>query len=306
MIRCLVTGGSGFVGRYAVSALRESGRETLMLSRTELCDKVIAGDLNSKINLGSNCFDEVYHIAGLAHCIPGRHRAGADFFKVNVEGTRFLLDGLEKTGNLPQSFVFISSVSVYGADRGVFLDEETSRGAMDPYGASKKEAEDLLLSWGAQHNVRIGIARLPLVVGPNAPGNLGAMIKALKANRYLGIGDGAARRSMVCVDQVASILPKIAEIGGVYHLTDGHNPSFAELEAALCSEIGRQLPMRLPLWIAKIAATCGDALGENSPINTRVVSKMTDTLTFSDDRAQNMLGWEPVGVLDKSNFLFDD
>jgi hypothetical protein len=38
--------------------------------------------------------------------------------------------------------------------------------------------------------------------------------------------------------------------------------------------------------------------GLNVPLNLRSLTKMTSTLTFSDERARKELGWNPSRVLD--------
>ena len=150
--------------------------------------------------------------------------------------------------------------------------------------------------------MRTAIVRLPLVAGPGAPGNLGAMVRGLCSGKYLGLGSGAARRSMVWGAEVGRILPKLARAGGVFHLTDGHHPSFAELEAALAEALNKKSPWRLPLGVAKLGAWTGDILNQwtklNVPLNTRSLTKMTSTLTFSDERARKELGWNPSRVVD--------
>jgi nucleoside-diphosphate-sugar epimerase len=183
------------------------------------------------------------------------------------------------------------------------LDEDTPRQAADAYGASKREAEDLVLNWAARRGAKAAILRLPLVAGPGAPGNLAAMVRAIRAGRYMGIGRGEARRSMVRAEDVADIAPAAARTGGAYHLTDGCHPSFREIESAISAALGQRPPRRLPAPAARVAAAAGDALGvllpRAWPLNSRVLRKMTSTLTFSDARARTLLGWNPTPVLER-------
>jgi nucleoside-diphosphate-sugar epimerase len=107
---------------------------------------------------------------------------------------------------------------------------------------------------------------------------------------------------MVLARDVGYILPRTAQVGGVFHLTDGYHPSFAELERALAAALQREVPMRLPLGVAKLGAQVGDKVqrmtGLKMPLTIRSLMKMTSTLTFSDMRAQKELGWNPSRVLD--------
>jgi nucleoside-diphosphate-sugar epimerase len=303
--RYLVTGGRGFLGQYVVRALEAQGSQVTVLGRTvtngerALCRDLAAGPLD----LGEACFDAVFHVAGMAHRVPRTEAERQLFFRVNVDGTRNLLDALSRSSRLPEAVIFVSSVSVYGLEAGHLLDESTPRKAEDAYGASKRAAEDLLTEWSRRHGVPASIVRLPLVVGPGAPGNLGRMIRSLQRGRYLGIGAGLTRRSMVLASDVARFLPRISGHRGVYHLTDGHHPSFAELESALSDALQQRQPWRLPLSAARAGARVGDLLqhvtGVSIPLNSRTLMKMTSTLTFSDERAQEELGWRPSRVLDQ-------
>jgi nucleoside-diphosphate-sugar epimerase len=312
MRACLVTGGSGFVGREVVRSLEEKGHDVTILGRTSAAGhRTILADLTrDEIDLRAETFQRVYHVAGLAHLEPRTREEARRFTLVNVEGTRNLLAAAERCREPPEALLLVSTVAVYGVEAGDLLDETTERRAADPYGLSKRRAEDLVLSWGELRGVRIGIVRLPLVVGPGAPGNLGRMISAVAAGRYVGVGAGTARRSMVRVADVAEILPKISETGGVFHLTDGAHPSFAELEATLTAALGRRPPRRVPTAAARLAAIAGDAIElltrKRMPFDSRTLAKMVSTLTFSDEKARRELGWKPTRVLDHVRELVGD
>ena len=45
-------------------------------------------------------------------------------------------------------------------------------------------------------------------------------------------------------------------------------------------------------------AKVGDLLGSKAPINSYKLSKMTESLTFSNEKARRELGWEPLDVLE--------
>jgi nucleoside-diphosphate-sugar epimerase len=129
------------------------------------------------------------------------------------------------------------------------------------------------------------------------------MIRAMRRGRYLGIGSGTARRSMVLAPDVAEILSEIGGKPGIFHLCDGYHPSFLELEAALAQSLKLRRPRRLPRPVARGGAYVGDFLqrlsGRRLPLNSRSYLKMTSTLTFSDERARRELNWHPSRVLDR-------
>ncbi len=284
----LITGSTGFLGK-------EITRHTCDNSRV-YCINRTKGDycfnLETNIPLLNNKFDRVVHAAGKAHSIINKEIEGNKFFEVNVKGTENLLRGLEFAG-IPKEFVFISSVAVYGKEFGCNIAETEVLDAKDPYGASKIKAEQIVIEWCLKNKVICTILRPPLLVGKKPPGNLGAMIKAIKKGYYFNIGGGISRKSMVLSEDVARFIPKIAPIGGIYNLTDGEHPTFKELSSA----IAKKRVFNLPLKIAIIMGLAGDLIGNKSPINSFKIKKITSDLTFDDSKAREM-GWDPQSVLE--------
>src|SRR5690606_8492386 len=212
------------------------------------------------------------------------------FFKVNVMGTSNLVKGLGLLPALPHSIVLISSVSVYGLREGTNIMESHPLGAGDAYGRSKIQAENLLLAWCEKHKLSLTILRLPLIAGPNPPGNLGAMIRGIQKGYYLNIAGGTARKSMVMASDVAAIIPTAANHPGIYHLTDGHHPSIKELSDCIARQLGVRPPRNISLPIARALGRVGDAINllfpGKAPISTRTIAKLTASLTFDDATAR--------------------
>lgn len=285
----LLTGANGFLGRTIQKVLKENVILTLARSQANIvCNLVDAVPDLPQVDL-------VIHAAGRAHTVPKKNEEKLAFFEVNVKGTKNLLDAL--TRHLPKAFVFISSVAVYGKEQGEQIDEESPLQATDSYGKSKIEAEQLILDWCKIHRVTCTILRLPLLVGSNPPGNLGAMIKAIKKGYYLNIGGGKAKKSMVLAQDVSAIIPQVAKIGGIYNLTDGVNPSFRELEVFISKAFNKSNPVTIPLGIAKIFGRIGDLFGNQSIFNSDKLNKMTSSLTFNDTKAITLINWNPSPVL---------
>lgn len=299
-MKILLTGATGFLGKI-ISKNLSMVHEIVKLSRT-------ASDINVSLDKEildfKESFDLVIHSAGKAHSVPKTEEEKRQFYEVNVLGTQNLLKGLEACA-VPKQFVFISSVSVYGQEEGFNVAEDSLLAAKDAYGLSKIEAEALLQKWCAQHNVVCTILRLPLLVGENPPGNLGAMIRAIEKGYYFNIGRGKARKSMVLAEDVSNFIPKIATIGGTYNLTDGHNPSFFELSTVIAKQFQKSTPMSMPLIFAKTIGLLGDFLDSEAPINSLKLKKITADLTFDDSKARAM-GWSPSSVLDwyKNKFIY--
>lgn len=292
-MKILLTGSNGFLGNFILKNL------TMFFSVTTLSrsNSDLSCDLVENIPKLSK-FDIIIHVAGKAHLVSNSKKDDDIFYAINVNGTRNLLIGLDLSGNIPKSFIFVSSVSVYGLDEGDSVNENAPLQAKDPYGLSKIQAEQLVLDWCKKNEVICTILRLPLLVGENPPGNLGIMINGIKKGYYFNIARGLARKSMVLCDDVAKIILKASDIGGIYNLTDGYHPNFHELSNVIAKQYGKSNPFNLPFFIAKTIALFGDFVGGKFPLNSKKLRKITADLTFDDSKAREVLGWQPKRVID--------
>lgn len=301
--QCLLTGYPGFVGSHLYDFLSDEYTvHTLGLVPAQSPNHQVV-DLSCAVpHLSSDGYDLVVHAAGKAHFVP-RTRAEADLLlRVNHQGTVNLLKALTRSKNALAAFVLISSVAVYGRDRGARIAETEPLAADDPYGVSKIRAEAALMEW-SHGDVCKGILRLPLVVGRAAPGNLGRMISAIRTGTYSNIARGQARRSCVWIDDVGPFIIRLARKGGIYNLTDGSDLSFAEMSGAIAKHLGRKRIRSLPLWLVLPPAWIGDGMErlmrKRMPFNTHTLRKMTSNLTFSSEKAIHDFGWQPTKVLDR-------
>ena len=179
----LLTGSNGFLGKIIYKELHNK------------CNLITLARSNANINIDLSesipiipKVDIIVHTLGKAHDVHNSDFSYFDYFKNNVISTINLLEGLEKK-NLPSSFIYISSVSVYGRTKGLNITEDHPLDAKDPYGFSKIQAEQLLLKWANLYNINLLILRLPLLIGENPVGNLKSLIKSIKYNLYFNIRD---------------------------------------------------------------------------------------------------------------------
>ncbi|GGG80180.1 UDP-galactose-4-epimerase [Parapedobacter pyrenivorans] len=291
-----LTGATGFLGgvlKQELNALNHavfygSGNQQ---SRIDI-SQPFRLELDQPINI-------VIHAAGKVHSVPKTEDERQAFYDTNLEGTKNLCIALEGLQTIPKSFIFISSVAVYGADEGAGISESHPLNGGTPYADSKILAEYWLQQWAEDNKITLGILRLPLIAGPNPPGNLGAMIRGIKSGKYLSIGKADARKSMVWIKDVAEIIPVLAEKGGIFNLTDGYHPTFGELEENISLTLGKTRPISVPYWVANGLALAGDIIGSRSPFNSNKLRKITSTLTFDDRKAREELGWTPTRVIEK-------
>lgn len=297
-MQLLITGGSGFLGQSIIPSLRDAF-EITTIGFAESDDYTI--DLSKNIPKLSKKFNVVLHAAGKAHSIPSSEKEAEVFFQINTEGTKNLCKALEN--NLPKTFIFMSTVAVYGVDVGTGIDETHPLNGNTPYALSKIEAERFLTEWCRKHNVQLAILRPSLIAGKNPPGNLGTMIRGIKTGKYLRMGKGNTRKSVLMAEDIARLIPKLIDKGGIYNICDDHHPSFYELEELIAKQLNVKSPKSIPLWLAKGMAKTGDFLGSKAPINSSKLKKITQSLTFSNEKAKSELDWDPLNVL--NNFLIE-
>ncbi len=294
MNNLLFTGASGFLGNNILPNLQiQFDVKTMGLSHTDTYNVNIA----NTVPVLNESFDVVLHAAGKAHMVPKSEEEKKLFFDINYQGTVNLCKALESSV-VPKAFIFISTVAVYGLEFGENITEEHPLNGDTPYALSKIQAEEYLTDWCARNNVTLGIIRPSLIAGPNPPGNLGDMIRGIKTGKYLSIAGGKARKSVLMVEDIYSLILPLMEKGGVYNVCDDSQPTFRELEILISKQLGLKTPISIPFWLAKSMALVGDLLGKKAPINSLKLKKITESLTFSNEKAKRELNWQPLNVLE--------
>lgn len=293
MQKLLFTGGTGFLGRN-VRPILDQQYEVTTCGITN--DDMIKANLANEVPELPERYDVVLHACGKAHMVPKTEAERQAFYDVNYTGTINLCDALEKVG-VPKSIIFISTMSVYGDVAGNNSTEETPLCGDSPYADSKIKAEQYLTDWCIKNDVILGILRPSLLAGEGAPGNLGAMVNGIKTGKYLSIAGGKAKKSILMAQDIANLVPLVAEKGGVYNVCDDYNPSFGELEASIAKQLGKRKPISIPYWMAKCLACVGDVFSF-FPINSARLRKIVTSDTWSNEKAKRELDWQPMDVLE--------
>lgn len=294
MRNLLFTGGTGFLGKN-VRPILDDMYEVTTCGITP--DDMLKANLAKEVPALDKHYDIVLHACGKAHVVPKTEAEKQAFFDVNYTGTVHLCEALEKVG-APDALIFISTVAVYGCEFGDLITEEHPLNGDTPYAKSKIMAEEYLADWCKRHNVILGILRPSLLAGKGAPGNLGAMVNGIKKGFYMNIAGGKVVKSILMAEDIANLVPLVAETGGVYNVCDTRQPSFGELSSSVARQLGKHKPLSIPYWMAWCMAKVGDLLGSKAPINSYKLDKMTRSLTFSNEKAKRELHWEPLDVLE--------
>ena len=293
MEKLLFTGGTGFLGKN-VRPILDKMYDVVTCGITP--DDIIKSNLAKEIpNLGQH-YDIVLHACGKAHVVPRTEAEKQAFYDVNYTGTVHLCEALEKVG-VPRALVFISTVAVYGCDSGEMITENHPLNGDTPYAKSKIMAEKYLTDWCAKNGVVLGILRPSLLAGKNAPGNLGAMVKGIQKGYYMHIAGGKVKKSILMAEDIARIMPKLIERGGIYNVCDTYQPTFGEIAQSVAKQLGGKHVINIPYRMAFCMAKVGDLMGSRAPINSLKLKKITESLTFDNAKARKELGWEPLDVL---------
>ena len=281
----LLSGSSGFLGKAIKKYFEQQFKVIYFIDRTN----------QSEVFSQLDQIDLFIHCAGKAHSIKNSGEEEKAFFDSNVELTKRLTSIISENAIRVNTFVFISSVAVYGREEGDRITEEFPLNGQSAYARSKILAEQHLIQWAKKEGVNLVILRLPLIFGENAPGNLGAMERAIKGRYYFQIGTGNARRSMIHVEQLAEFIPTLVGKSGIYNLTDGHHSTYLEVANYFGNKHKKRIKS-LPLALLKPIAKFGDVLPK-FPLNSYRLSKLSQSLTFCDQKARRELGWTGSNAL---------
>ena len=190
-MKVLITGGGGFLGYRLAQALLKKGTlsdadgKQVLITQITLFDvafpenvdarlKCVKGDLTDTACVEAALGGDTGAVFHLASVVSGG--AEADFelgYKVNLDGTRGLLDASRKQARPPR-FVFTSSVAVFGGELPEVLDDGTTPNPQGSYGAQKVICEYLVTDYSRKGYIDGRSLRLPTIsVRPGKP-NLAA------------------------------------------------------------------------------------------------------------------------------------
>ena len=275
-MKAYVSGATGFVGGHVARELRERGADV----RDERVDLLDAQGLERVVR---GC-EAVVHVAALYS-----YDAPAEAFeRVNVEGTRMLLDVAARTG--VRRFVHCSTAGTCGPVPGRPATEEDAPPAWElevPYKRTKLAAERLAL----EANAVVVNPTTPVGEGDRRPTPTGRMIAGVAVGRIPGYV-ATTGLNVVDVRDVARGHALALEHGepGERYLLGGVNMPLAELFAAVARLAGRRRPrLRVPYSVAEMAGTLGFA-------NRDEVRLARLPMYFSSAKARSRLGYEPGPV----------
>ena len=206
-------------------------------------------------------FDYVVHAAGATKCLHAD-----DFFRINTEGTRNLVNALRDTEMPLRRFVYVSSLSVYGPVRetqpyGEILETDTPQ-PNTAYGRSKLESERFLDSLTDFPCVTL---RPTGVYGPRERDYF-LMAKSIKGHTDFSVGYKPQDLTFVYVEDVVQAVFLAIERGRngrKYFLSDGRVYSSRTFSDLIHRELGRPWLLRIkaPIWVLRVVTFFGEYIG---------------------------------------------
>lgn len=313
-MRCLVTGGTGFIGSHLVELCLSRGwklvcpvRNVSALRHLEgLRAEVVSLDrLEELVSEGAE-IDYVIHLAGATRALHYE-----DYRKANVEYPRRLLE-LFSRPNVRQSlkkFVLVSSQAAAGpADPdGTPVKESDPPRPVSLYARSKLEAEQLATSF--MDNLPITIVRPPTVFGPRDTDVLGVFRAArFRIAPYLAGRDRLV--SIIYVEDLvrgilhAAVSPESA--GETYFLANPEPVVWREFTRQVAEILGyRAVSLPIPVSAMKLVGMGGDLIGRISRtpqlVRSEKVAEMKQIAwVCSAEKAAGRLGWKAAVPLDRA------
>lgn len=308
--RCvLVTGASGALGPVVVQLLQELGYRVraLGLARPEgtpfAADvEWFSGDIcdGRLLDAAMKGATHAVHMAALLHINDPAPAMAAEYERVNVGGTQAVVDAAVRHG--VQRLVFLSTISVYGYDRGEVLNEGSEPRPTTLYAQTKLAAERIVSSAHRADGVALAtVLRLAAVYGSRVKGNYSRLVTALAAGRFVPVGRGDNRRALVQEKDVAAAIGLALEAapaaaGEIYNVTDGQVHTLREIIDAICAALDRPSPsFSLPVWPVRVLARTGDGLakltGRPLPVSSTMLEKYLEDVVVDGGRIERELGF---------------
>jgi len=309
-MKALVTGASGFLGKHLVQRLAARGDEVCALvwprSTCPVLENlpvtIFACDIRDAASVAhaAKGTDTVFHCAGKVDDWGPRE----EFYRINVEGTRNVLEASRAAG--VKHFIHISSLSVLGFPGTAPADETmpcTTR-PFNPYMETKLAAEKIVLEYHHRHKLPVTIIRPGILWGPEDT-SIFSRIERL-ASKGMMIFKIGAGNNVLCLSYIQNLVDALLLAADVtcpdcqiYHIADEESITSGDYFAALTKAIGVRPPViPVPFCVLYIAASVFELWARplrssRSPLLTRYGLYLWSlTVMVNLSKAKKQLGYQ--------------
>jgi len=304
--KALVTGATGFIGGRLAERLVSEGMQVRGLVRTpakgqwlaELGVELVLGDITNPPSLRmaiAGC-QLVFHAAGWV----SERGTKAEVWAVNVTGTQNVIDAALAAG--VERLVHLSSCAVYGSLQQHNIAENTpTRMRGNLYGDSKVAAEEVVFGAYRAHGLPVVIARASQVYGPRSRQYTIRQIEIIKAGKMVLIDKGRHLCKPIYIDNLIGGLILCAQVdavvGEAINFTDDVPVPWREFYGAYGRMLGinsfPSVPFALAWLIGYYNEITARLRGKKASLNRGVLMTHRSSNSFSNQKARELLGWEP-------------
>ena len=257
----------------------------------------VSGDLNDPESLreaAREC-DIILHAAAIIHV-----KRVSDFYKINRDGTRNLLDAAVAAG--VKKIVLISSNAAQGfcEGKGHELDETAPCRPESHYGKSKRQAEEVVEEFSRSGKIKTVILRPAMFYGPPVPARHLDIYKRIQTGEFPVFGTGDYLRSITYIDHLVQAIhlaiQKTEAEGKTFTIIDREIPTLNDILQAMGDALG--VPVRIrrfPKWMAQ-AADLLDRIIEATGsywMLPHIAGESCRHIAYKIDRAEKELGYVP-------------
>lgn len=279
-MKITITGASGFVGQNLSVYLKHKNYSIYELS-------LRGNDWQSNLNKNS---ETIIHLAGKAHDVENTAEE-TEYFKINRDLTIELFT--EFLNSDIQDFFYFSSVKAVADTADGVIDENIVPKPLTPYGKSKFEAEQYLLSQSLPKGKRLFIIRPCMIHGPGNKGNLNLLYKIVEKGIPWPLSKFENNRSFLSIDNLSFLILEMLKekslTSGIYNFADDNSLSTNQLIIAINKALGRKAKF-LPIsaGLIKSIAKVGDKI--HLPLNSERLKKLTESYIVSNQKIKTALG----------------
>lgn len=298
-----ITGAGGFLGSALVQQAGKSGHRIRAIRRSASPGppdrenpRADLLDLDA-LQRAFEGATTVIHAAGLAHVFRTDRRPAKDFHTVNVLGTRNVMTAAIRCS--VRHMVLISSVSVYGGASREPRDETSACAPEGPYATSKLESEHAAIEAAESAGIRLTILRMATLYGSGDPGNVARLIRLIDRSRFVWVGSGANRKSLIHKEDAArACFAAVVAPGPDFEVFNVSSVPVTMRE--IVETIGRALGRKLPGWqIPSQGVFAILKAAENLTRRSALLGRVRSTLlkwtaddSYRADKLQERLGFK--------------
>ena len=294
----IITGSKGFIAGNLNSYLVSCGFTCAGVSRNPTkSDEISWNDLE----LGNSYGNYWIHTAGKAHDRSSDVNE-SEYSKANLYLTQRVFELFLSDPN-SEKLIFLSSVKAVASSVEGILREDHQHQVGNPYGKTKKDAEDFLLAQNLPTNKKIIILRLCMTHGRGNKGNLNLLFNLVKKGIPYPFGSFSNQRSILSVDNLAFIINSILNSetfkSGVYNVADDGFLSTTEI-ISIISEVLEKRPSIL--FFPKKIVYFGVGLFRVFRLNTLTSSfnKLTENYRVSNEKIKKELGLDEMPISNRT------